>query len=158
MKQRFLPLLALVLALLLSACTQPSPPQTPGFTPTVAEQLLGCGAFSEPIDALEPDIAWGLYRLSAAGLSREQMTDAIAFRSSGATCEELALLTFSDENAAQTAKNALTEYIDDQILANKDYRPAQLPKLEQARLICRGTTVLLLIANDYAPAQPLLDR
>ncbi len=154
MKRILLPLLALVLAL--SACAQPVSPQEPGFEPAVVEQLLGCGAFSEPIDPLEPDIAWGLYRLSAAGLSREQMTGATAYRSSGATCEELALLTFSDEAAAQTAADALLEYVDDQIAANRDYRPAQLPKLEQARLVCRGTTVLLLVANDYAPAQPLL--
>ncbi|MBO5918802.1 MAG: hypothetical protein J6Q14_08570, partial [Oscillospiraceae bacterium] len=58
--------------------------------------------------------------------------------------------------AAQTAAAALEGYLADQILANRDYRPAQLPKLEQAQLLCRGNTVLLLVANDYAPTAQLL--
>ena len=154
MKRILLPLLTLVL--LLSACAPALSSQTPGFAPGLVEQLLGCGAFSEPIDPLEPDIVWGLYHLSAAGLNREEMTDAVACRSSGATCEELALLTFSDEKAAQTAVPVLEEYISDQITANRDYRPGEVPKLEQAHLVCRGNTVLLLVANDYTPALDLL--
>ena len=155
MKRFLLPLLTLVL--LLSACVPAQAPQSPGFEAGIVEQLLGCGAFSEPIDPLAADIAWGLYRLSAAGLDRAQMTDAIAYRSSGATCEELALLTFTDEAAARTAAAALEEYVADQIASNRDYRPAQVPKLEQARLLCRGNTVLLLVANDYAPAMERIE-
>ena len=153
MKRILLPLLTLVL--LLCACTRPAA-TAEGFAPETAQQLLDCGAFSEPIDPLEADIAWGLYRLSAAGLAREDMTHAVAYRSSGATCEELALLTFQDATAAQTAAHALEEYLADQIQSNRDYRPAQLPKLEQAQLLCRGNTVLLLVANDYAPTAQLL--
>ncbi len=155
MKRLLLPLLTLVV--LLSACSPAPSSETPGFSSGLAEQLLGCGAFSEPIDPLTPDIAWGLYRLSAAGLAREQMTDTIAYHSSGATCEELSLLTFTDEKTAQTAAAALKEYVSDQIAANRDYRPAEVPKLEQAYLMCRENTVLLLVANDYAPALALLD-
>lgn len=155
MKRFLLPLLTLVL--LLSACIPAQSSQTPGFAPELVEQLLGCGAFSEPIDPLTPDIAWGLYRLSAAGLDREEMTDTIAYRSSGATCEELALLTFTDEETAKTAVTALEEYLSDQIVANRDYRPAEVPKLEQAQLLCRENTVILLVANDYTPALDLLN-
>lgn len=155
MKRFLLSLLTLVL--LLSACSPAQPPETPGFAPGLVEQLLGCGAFSEPIDPLESDIVWGLYRLAAAGLDREEMTGAIAYRSSGATCEELSLLTFVDEKAAQTAVTALEEYLADQITANRDYRPAEVPKLEQARVLCRGNTTLFLVASDYIPALVLLD-
>ena len=154
MKRILLPMLALTL--LLCACAQPAAPSE-HFAPETVQHLLDCGAFSEPIDPLEADIAWGLYRLSAAGLSREDMTQAVAYRSSGATCEELALLTFRDAAAALTATQALEGYLADQILANRDYRPAQIPKLEQAQLLCRGNTVLLLVANDYSPTAPLLN-
>lgn len=97
-----------------------------------------------------------LYGLEEAGLARDQLVDASAHRSSGATCEEVALLTFADEAAAQTAANALDVYITSQIQTNKDYRPKELPKLEQVFLERRGTTVLLLVANDYKATYELL--
>lgn len=97
-----------------------------------------------------------LYGLEEAGLAQEQLVDASAHRSSGATCEEVALLTFADEVTAQTAANALELYVTAQIELNKDYRPGELPKLEQVFLERRGTTVLLMVANDYQATYELL--
>lgn len=97
-----------------------------------------------------------LYGLDGAGLDPGQLTAASAYRSSGATCEEVCLLTFSDEAAAQTAVSALNTYVSTQILANKSYRPAQIPKLEQTVLEQRGTSVLLLVADNYQAASKLL--
>lgn len=105
---------------------------------------------------METDIAFLLYGLEEAGLTPEQLMDANVLRSSGATCEEAALLVFSDNASAQTAASALALYITAQIEANKSYRPAELPKLEQTVLECRGNTVLLLVANDYEVAHKLL--
>ena len=89
-----------------------------------------------------------LYGLEHAGLSSANVTGLCAYRSSGATCEEATVFHFADEAAAQTALNALSDYIAAQIHANRDYRPAELPKLEQAILECRGNTVLLVVAAD----------
>lgn len=97
-----------------------------------------------------------LYGLEEAGLTREQLTGAIAFRSSGATCEELALLTFADETAAQIAANTLDRYVAAQIEINKSYRPAELPKLKQAFLERRGTDILLMVANNYNATYEIL--
>ena len=97
-----------------------------------------------------------LYGLENFDLTRKQLISASAFHSTGATCEEVALLTFADESGAQTAVSALKHYIAAQIETNKNYRPAELPKLNQAILEQRGTDVLLLVANDYSAAQPLL--
>lgn len=97
-----------------------------------------------------------LYGLDGAGLDPGQLTSAAAYRSSGATCEEVCLLTFSDEVAAQTAVSTLNAYVSAQILSNKSYRPAQIPKLEKAILEQRGATVLLLVANNYETASNLL--
>lgn len=107
----------------------------------------------EPLDI---DIIWMLYGLDEAGLAPEQLTSASAYRSSGATCEELSLLIFSDEAAAQAAANALDLYISSQITANKDYRPAEIPKLENVFLERRGSTVLLMVANNYESTLTLL--
>ena len=105
---------------------------------------------------METDLVWVLYGLEDAGLAREVLTDAQSFRSTGATCEELALFTFADESSAQTAANALDLYITNQIQTNKDYRPAELPKLEKVFLERRGTSVLLIVADDYKTTYELL--
>lgn len=113
-------------------------------------------AFSEPLESLEEDLAWMLYGLEDAGLSREDMIGLYAYRSSGATCEELAILLFSSEASAQTAANALNLYIIGQMHSNKDYRPAEIPKLEQTFLERRGTTVLLMVADNYKVTHEIL--
>jgi len=99
---------------------------------------------------------WMLYGLDAAELDPEQLTSAEVYRSSGATCEEVALLTFADATAAQAAANALDLYIAGQLLANKNYPPTEIPKLEKVFLERRGTTVLLVVANDYEATYDLL--
>lgn len=110
--------------------------------------MLSSEVFSEPLEALDADIAWMLYGLENAGLSYANVTGLSAYRSSGATCEEAAVFHFADEAASQTAFHALSDYLAAQIQANRDYRPAELPKLEQAVLECRGNTVLLVVAAD----------
>lgn len=147
-------LVTAVLTLSLTACS-PSPTKAP-FQPNLPLQLLETDAFSEPLEPLEADLIWVLYGLEDAGLARESLTDAQSFRSTGATCEELSLLIFSDEKSAQTAANTLDLYITNQIQINKDYRPLELPKLEKAFLERRGTAVLLMVADDYQPTQELL--
>lgn len=148
-------LLCLLTALLMLTACSPSPTKAP-FPPEMTRRLLETEAFSEPLEPLEAELAFVLYGLEDAGLSPEQLIGASVFRSFGATCEEVALLTFADEASAQTAANALDVYVASQIQTNKDYRPAELPKLEQAFLERRGTDVLLMVANDYKATYELL--
>jgi hypothetical protein len=108
------------------------------------------------LDPLEAELAFVFYGLEDAGLAPEQLVSASVFRSSGATCEELVLFTLADEAAAKTAANTLERYLASQIELNKDYRPAETPKLKQAFLERRGTDVLLMVANDYSAAHELL--
>lgn len=105
---------------------------------------------------MDADLAWMLYGLEEADLPWESLTGAQSYRSSGATCEELSLLTFTDEASAQTAVNALNLYLTGQIEANRTYRPKEIPKLEHAFLERRGTTVLLMVASDYQATHSLL--
>lgn len=122
----------------------------------MTRQLLETEAFSEPLEPLEEELAFVFYGLEDAGLAPEQLVSASAFRSAGATCEEVVLFSFADETAAQTAANTLDRYVTSQIEVNKDYRPAELPKLRQAFLERRGTDVLLMVANDYKATYELL--
>ena len=115
--------------------------------------MADAGAFSETLEELDGDTAFALYRLGEAGLERSQLTGCALLRSAGATCEEGAVLVFDTEDHAQTAQEALERYVQGQIEANRDYRPAEIPKLEDAVLDRRENTLLLVVAADTQAAK-----
>ena len=109
------------------------------------------------MEELDGDTAFALYRLADYGLSREDLTDCAVLRSSGATCEEGAVLVFAGEDQADQGRKALESYVQNQITSNRDYRPAEIPKLESALISRQGNTVLLVVASDYEAAQGALE-
>ena len=134
--------------LLLAGCGSGSGETVQGFTQEQAQEILDSGAFTDELEELDCDTAWALYGLEDAGLERDQLTDGFIRRSAGATCEELALLTFTDADGAEAAAGPLKTYLQNQIDSNRDYRPAEIPKLEDAFLQAAGDTVLMVVSND----------
>ena len=155
MKKVFLTaLLALLCLTTLAACSSSGADADPtGYETKAVTLLADGGAFSEPLETLDGETAFLLYRFSDYGLEAEVMTDCAVLRSSGATCEEAAVVIWQTEEQAIQAKEALEDYIQSQIEANVDYRPAEVPKLEEARVSRLKNTVLLVIANDMAAAE-----
>ena len=129
---------------------------TAAYTKEQAQKLLDGSVFSEQLEDLDLDTAWSLYQLEGAGVSRDQLTDGVVHRSSGGTCEELALLIFQDEEAAESAKTALQAYLQSQIEENENYRPAEIPKLEDAFLQQADNTVLMVVSTDTQAVKDLL--
>lgn len=126
------------------------------YTKEQAQKILDSDVFSEQLEDLDLDTAWSLYQLAGTGLSRDQLTDGVVHRSSGGTCEELALLIFQDEEAAKSAKAALETYLQNQIKDNENYRPAEIPKLEDAFLQQADNTVLMVVSTDTQGVKDLL--
>ena len=154
MKKLMCTLLALACVLGLTACGGAS--GTEGRTPFTADDvqaILDAGACSEELEELDMDTAWMLFKLADYGLERDSLTDGVYHRSAGGTCEEVALLIFDSHESGQKAMEALADYVTAQIEANKDYRPADIPKLEAAWRIQAGNTVLLAVVNDLEAAQ-----
>ena len=152
MKRCAAALLALVLAVGLAACGGQRETGSRYETEDV-QAMADAGAFSETLEELDGDTAFALYRLGEAGLERSQLTGCALLRSAGATCEEGAVLVFDTEDHAQTAQEALERYVQGQIEANRDYRPAEIPKLEDAVLDRRENTLLLVVAADTQAAK-----
>lgn len=115
--------------------------------------MAEAGAFSEELEEVDADTAFDLYRLAGAGLSREDLKECAVLRSAGATCEEGAVLVFAGADQAEAARGALEDYVQSQIDANTDYRPAEIPKLESALVDRRGETLLLVVASDLDAAK-----
>jgi len=149
MKKRLLAaLLAAVCLCSLAACGGGADADPEGYSLSAVDAMAQNGAFSEELETLDADTAFMLYRLSDYGLDREALTGCAVLRSSGATCEECAVLLFQTEDQAKEAKQALLDYVQSQIDANVDYRPAEIPKLEEARVSQVGNTLLLAVAAD----------
>ncbi len=152
-------LLGLMCAMALVACggQQEQIAEETGFALSDVQALVDVGAFSEELEELDADTAFMLYKLGDYGLVREDLTDAAVLRSAGATCEECAVLIFVDAQAAGKAAEAVGDYLESQIEANVDYRPNEIPKLEGAVLMIRGSTVLLAVPNDAAAVRSLFE-
>ena len=152
--------MTLVLALLLglSACAKGGDNDAPPLYGTYhVAALVEAGAFSEELEELDGDTAFMLYKLADYDLEREDLKDCAVQRSAGATCEEAAVLVFTSADKAKTAKGALEDYVQGQIKANTDYRPAEIPKLEEALVDVRGETLLLAVANDREAVEQTLN-
>ena len=156
MRKRVSALLSALLCLLtLTACGGGEAAE--GYETADVQAMADAGAFSEPLETLDGDTAFALYRLSGAGLSREDLTDCAVLRSAGATCEEGAVLVFSDEEKAEAAVPVLEDYIQGRLEENRDYLPAEVPKLESAIVDRRGNTVLLVVASDTEAARSAVE-
>jgi len=118
----------------------------------IPDEILAAGACSEELEELDLDTAYMLYKLEDWGLSRESITGGAVRRSAGATCEEVAVLLMDSTDSAKTAMEALEAYVQGQIDANVNYRPAEIPKLENAWLEQREATLLLAVVNDLEAA------
>lgn len=162
MKKLMRLILALALALLLglAACGGGENNAPPLYFSGHVEKINESGAFTADLydlEEIDADIAFLLYKLGGHGLEREDLKECTALRSAGATCEEAAVLVFTSAEKAGTAVEALSDYIAGQIDENTDYRPAEIPKLENAWISQRGETVLLVVANDLDAAKKAVE-
>ena len=146
--------LTLALALGLAACGGQAGAE---YEAKDVRAMADAGAFSEELEELDGDTAFVLYGLADSGLERENLEDCAVLRSAGATCEEAAVLVFDSEAHAEAAKGALEDYVQSQIDENTDYRPAEIPKLEDAYLSPKGKTLLLVVADDIEAAKKAVE-
>lgn len=138
----------LACALLLAACAGcGKKEQESSFRPEQTVQaLLDSGAFSETLEELDPALLFSLPG------DAEDYAGSVLVYSTGATAETAAVILTPDADRAGQAKTALQSWVDGQIEAERNYRPAEVEKLEHAILEKRGNSVLLVVAADWEKA------
>lgn len=157
MKKRMISALLLCGVCLLGACGEKETTSSSSYTKQTVQALARAGVFSEELEEMETDMAYQLYRFEEyEGMERDALTDSMVTRSAGGTCEMGAVLIWETEEQAEQAKEVLMDYVEEQIIANEDYRPNEIPKLEQALVEQRENTVLLVIANDMEAAKDMV--
>ena len=126
------------------------------YTKEQAQKILDGGIFTYTRDEYDYSMAWDIYGLESAGLSQDQLVEGSLWTPSGADCEQLALLIFSDADGAEAAVGAMETYLQNQIDSNRDYRPAEVPKLEDPFLQQAGESVLLVVSPHTQAVKGLL--
>ena len=81
---------------------------------------------------------------------------AMSIDASRATAEAVAVLTAKDEDSLAEAQAALEAYRAVTLEQYRDYRPEEVPKLEDAILHTRGLQTALIISKDAAAAETAL--
>ena len=148
MKKWMCGLLAAAIGLALAACGSKEP-EVKAWTAADGQAIVDSGAFSDELDELDVESACAVYGLDAGQVG----ADSFIRRSAGATCEEVAVLVFDSQEHAKAAVSVLEDYAENQMEENRDYRPAEILKLENKWLEQRDNTVLLVVANDLKAAQ-----
>lgn len=78
--------------------------------------------------------------------------------SSGATAEEIAVFEAKDSAGVKALEEAVTMRLEDLTLQFEDYIPAETKKITDAIKGTYGNVVVLVVADDSAQAQKLLDK
>ncbi len=153
MKKRILALLLCCgLCAGLCACVGGGETAKPFEAEGTAQALLDCGGYTDTEDMqppLEPAVFFDQ-------LDAETVTGGGVY-SSTYTAELIAVVLFTDEEAAQDGYAVLNTWLADRTEAERDYRPAEAAKLEKAILERRGNTLVLAVAADHEAAQKAID-
>ena len=149
MKKLLSGLLLFSLCLSLASCGKKETPFSPA--QDAAALLDAPGAFSSPLTQIDQSTACVLY-----GIDEGTVTESAVYGSTTGA-EELAIFAFSSEEDAQAAQAQLQYRVEDRTEELRDYLPSELPKLEQALVQIRVSSVLLVVAADQGPVNDFLE-
>lgn len=145
----------LALALLLCACGggQDGAGSAP-YTAADAQALLDAGAFSgqmEPVDSVTALLLYGIDEADVSGCVCYMASN------TSVSADEVTVLEMKSEDAAVSALAACEERIASQIDSCTSYCPDQVPRLEDATILRRGSSVLLAVGDPDKLPQALRD-
>lgn len=150
---RYAALLPLLCALCLALCACSPQAETAPDCAGLAETLAASQTFAE-LTAIPQARAAVQLDIDEALLADAAMS----LDASRATPEAIVVLTAVDEDALETLREALEAYRAALEEEYRDYRPDELPKVENALLRTCGLQAVLVIAPDAEAAAAALDE
>lgn len=117
-----------------------------------AQKLSSELPFAEPLTPLETDVALRLYEIAPEDVQEA----AVYVGTGGASVDEISIWKAPNREAAARIETAVKERVRTQKDVYADYRPEQVPKLDQAVLITQGNTVVLCVSGFSSQAREIL--
>ena len=135
----------LALLLTLTACGG-SDSQPQKSAAEIADALYSTQTFQDTLNAIDSDMLGDYYRIDAADLTDSKVYVSGSF----STAEEIAVFQASSSDAVENIKKAIDTRLEDLKLAFENYVPGEMTKINDPVLITKGTTVVLVLADDTA--------
>ena len=117
----------------------------------LAAKLVADVAFEDQLTKADDDTALMLY-----GLNADQVVSSVVYVGTGATAEEVAVFEGTDEDSAKAIKELADSRVKSQLEDYKDYKPEEVPKLENAILETKGNYVILCVSGDNETANAVI--
>ena len=111
------------------------------------QTILDSGAFTDELDELDCDTARALYQLEEAGLSREDLTDGVIYRSAGATSRGAVPADFLGQRRRPDRPGRSGGLSSESDREQPGLPSREILKLEDAVLRQEGSTVLLAVSG-----------
>ena len=135
----------LALLLTLTACGG-SDSQPQNSAAEIADAIYSTQTFQDTLTAIDSDMLGDYYRIDAADLTDSKVYVSGSF----STAEEIAVFQASSSDAVENIKKAIDTRLEDLKLAFENYVPGEMTKINDPVLITKGTTVVLVLADDTA--------
>lgn len=144
-------LLVLTVCLLFTACGSPASSEAPD-AESLAARLMADVSFDEELNALDSSAAERVYRLDP-----ELIAANAVYIGTGASVDEVCVIEASSSEAAKEIETALQARIEQRKADYADYKPEEVPKLDDAILERNGSLVVLCVTSDTDTARSILD-
>ncbi len=117
----------------------------------LAASLLAADCFE-----LTPEEVPGELALITYGADGE--AEAIAYRGTGATAEEITVFTAKDAASAETVLQTAKAYLAAQEALYRKYNAKEADRLNAAIAVQKGKYVVIVVCDDYAAANAVIDK
>lgn len=91
-------------------------------------------------------------------ISKDILSGAKVYLSSGATANEIAVFCCKDEEAVKTVMDSLEQRVETRETSYKDYNPQEAEKLSNSIIGSKGNCVILVVAGDMDAAEDILEK
>ena len=139
---------------LLSGCSQRQAEDVDIDLPAAAQSALSDAGFSEELVALDDTTI--LRRYPTLDLSKVE-SYAVYVSGSMGTAEELGLFEAKQQEGLKDIRAAVERRIEDLKLNFEDYRPDEIPKIEDAVMIEKGNYLLFAIVPESSAVRELFE-
>ena len=140
-------LAAMMAAMLLTSCNEQ--PKDVDIS-ALASQIVGEVSFDDSLSEIDDDMISMLYSIDG-------YTDAVLYKGSGATAEEVAIFKMETTDDAKEALEEAQAHIQSQIESYESYIPEEVSRLEDAIVRQDGCYVSVVVSGDSTAAEKLLD-
>ncbi|MSS64942.1 DUF4358 domain-containing protein [Velocimicrobium porci] len=107
--------------------------------------------YQDELSKLDKDVAIEMYQLDGI-----EVEDCIVYVSTGATAEEIAVISAKNGTDASKIEEAFEKRVEEQKNSFKDYVPEELKKLDEAVIEEEGNIVVLSISDEDEKAEALI--